>query len=513
MGQTPEARIRKLQDLCWSGADPDGRAFVHLADAYRKAGDLLEAGRVLREGLDRHPDFPSGHLVSAWVSCDRGRPGEAAESYRAALALDPRNIAALRGLAGILADEGELEAAVDLLEDLVREDPVDVGLPAHIDELRGRLATAVERNRSEQRASVSSLSSAWGDLEDVADGLDWESAALQEDLSPRGGEIQEAWAKAGVSKKLEGEVDEDVEAEVGQDLDEEVGEDVGHEVGEEVEEVQGAEGEARSEVESEPVSELGVEAPPEPWVAEDGVPAPSLRGGRDSLVTSTLGEIYLRQGYLEWAEEVFLGLLDRDPGSAALRNRLAEIRSLRREREMVTQDRTGSPPEMADASAEGPPYTIVLPIEDLAPDAIVPVEGMASSRRASAEGLAPSIILTVESLAPDAVVPIESLAPDAIGSMESIVPDTVVPIEFLAPDAIGSMESIVPDTVVPIEFLAPGAIGSIESLVPDAVVPIESLAPDTVPGKGPGERETAEEGKAGDQPALDAFQAWLDSLP
>lgn len=51
MGQPLEVHIRELQELYWSAADPDGRGFVHLADALRRAGDLREAHRVLREGL------------------------------------------------------------------------------------------------------------------------------------------------------------------------------------------------------------------------------------------------------------------------------------------------------------------------------------------------------------------------------------------------------------------------------------------------------------------------------
>jgi tetratricopeptide (TPR) repeat protein len=85
----------------------------------------LKLGRVLREGTDRHPDFVSGHVVSAWVSLRPGASGQAAESYRAVLALDPRNIVALRGLAGILEQEGDLESAVDLLEELLEEDSID----------------------------------------------------------------------------------------------------------------------------------------------------------------------------------------------------------------------------------------------------------------------------------------------------------------------------------------------------------------------------------------------------
>jgi hypothetical protein len=131
--------------------------------------------------------------------------------------------------------------------------------------------------------------------------LDWGSAALQEDLSPKGEALSEEWT----------EMDVDAEAESRRRPRRTRG-------GQEVE----------AEAKTRELSEVDDgEEPLEPWVAEDGVPAPGLRGGRDSLVTSTLGEIYLRQGYLEWAEEVFLSLLDRNPGSADLLERVEDIRA------------------------------------------------------------------------------------------------------------------------------------------------------------------------------------------
>ena len=73
MGQPLEFHIRKLQEFYWSAADPDGRGFVPLADALRRAGEHWEARRVLREGLKRHPDYLSGYVVAAWLSLDQGR--------------------------------------------------------------------------------------------------------------------------------------------------------------------------------------------------------------------------------------------------------------------------------------------------------------------------------------------------------------------------------------------------------------------------------------------------------
>jgi len=480
VGQDLEAQIRKLQDLCWSGADPDGRAFVLLADAHRRAGDLLEARRVLREGLNHHPDFASGHVVSARLSRDQGNWDEAVDSFRAALDLDPRNLAALRGLAELLLEAGEVGSALAALEDLLEEDPVDVGLPDRIKELRAKLVEpgAGAEGGPTVEPSEEPLLAAWGDLDDVAEALDWSSAALQEDA----GELVEEGAHEEAQGPEPGAPE--VVAESGL-------------------EASGTEEPlARFPEPDAPEPEEWVEGIAEPWVAEDGVPAPSLRGGRDSLVTPTLGEIYLRQGYLEWAEEVFLNLVDRDPGTPALRERLEEIRSLRLERERVVRTGEVEPPTpQPGPPTDGPGSAMILTIGGLTQEAVD-----------SVEGVAPDSVVPVQDLAPDSVLPVQDLAPGLVRSIADLAPDETHPSGGLAPELIVPVESLAPDTVVPVESLAPDIVVPLESLAPDTVVPIESLLPDP-PGEGsPVRLETGKVGDPRQEEALDAFQAWLESL-
>jgi len=180
VGQPLEVHIRKLQDHYWSEADPDGRGFVCLADALRRAGDLREAHRLLRDGLGRHPDFLSAHVVAGWLSIDRGQLGEAEDRFRTALDLDSRNVSALRGLAEVLLDRGEEDSALGFLEALCREDPVDLTLPERILELRTRSKVEEDVGPGEGGEPEPRL---WDDPEEVAEELDWESAALQPDAS------------------------------------------------------------------------------------------------------------------------------------------------------------------------------------------------------------------------------------------------------------------------------------------------------------------------------------------
>jgi len=180
VGQPLEVHIRTLQEYYWSEDDPDGRAFVPLADALRRAGDLREAHRLLRDGLARHPDFLSAHVVAGWLGMDRGDLDDADDRFRTALELDPKNLSALRGLAEVLLERGEKDSAIGVLETLSQEDPVDLTLPARILELRARPTVDASGGSS---ASGEPGPPLWDDAEEVAEELDWEGAVLQRDAS------------------------------------------------------------------------------------------------------------------------------------------------------------------------------------------------------------------------------------------------------------------------------------------------------------------------------------------
>ena len=107
MTESLEGEIRILRSLFWSDRDPDGRGFAQLADAYRRAGDPKQAFELLGDGLDRHPDFSPGHVVATRLYLEQGLFSEAEISARRALDLDPENVDALGSLAAALDEVGE----------------------------------------------------------------------------------------------------------------------------------------------------------------------------------------------------------------------------------------------------------------------------------------------------------------------------------------------------------------------------------------------------------------------
>lgn len=336
MGGSLEARIRKLQEFYWSDADPDGRGFVNLADAYRRVGDRMEALRILRDGLRRHPELGSGYVVRGWVYVEEGDPADAQAAFRAALEVDPHNVSALRGLGDVLAREGEAAEAAVVLKVLLPLDPLDGDLPGRIQELEvsavaaAAAAAAVEESLSTEEPEEDRP---WEDPEGAAEELDWEAAALQADQSK--------------PREVEGLGDESGEA-------------------------------------------AGDTSP------EEALLAPPLID--DALVTKTMGDIFLRQGLLDEAEEVFEKLLVRDPGNPFLEGKLEEVRARQRGEEVVSP--------LPEASFGESPGTG-------APELIVPIQDLASGGIVSIEDLAPDRIVSIDDLAPDVIVPIHALAPDS----------------------------------------------------------------------------------------------------
>lgn len=90
---------------------PDSLVFARLADAYRKAGDPNRALEILEAGISRHREYASAHIVRARACLDLERTGAAEESFLRVLELDNANLVAMRGLAALARERGDLASA------------------------------------------------------------------------------------------------------------------------------------------------------------------------------------------------------------------------------------------------------------------------------------------------------------------------------------------------------------------------------------------------------------------
>ncbi|MBW3628199.1 MAG: tetratricopeptide repeat protein [Gemmatimonadetes bacterium] len=126
MAETPSELQTEIEKLEARHAEhPEGRFFVPLANAYRKTGEIGRAEAVLREGLRRHPDYLSAHIVLGRCLADRGATGEAVAEFQHVLSIDPQNLIALRTLGELAMASGRADESASWYQQLLEVDPMN----------------------------------------------------------------------------------------------------------------------------------------------------------------------------------------------------------------------------------------------------------------------------------------------------------------------------------------------------------------------------------------------------
>ena len=134
--------------------DPGSRLFAQLAEEHRKAGDHAEAVRVSRAGLAQHPNYPSARLTLGRALLESGDAAAARRELEQALREAPDNILASRFLGQALEAVGALGEALLQYGATLKMAPGDRQLEAQVQALKARLTTAaVPAPRSEPRPS------------------------------------------------------------------------------------------------------------------------------------------------------------------------------------------------------------------------------------------------------------------------------------------------------------------------------------------------------------------------
>lgn len=272
--ESPADEIQRFEEQY--RRQPESLVFARLADAYRKAGQPDRALAVLEEGLRRHPDYPSGHIVQARALRDLGRIDETLESFRRVLELDGANLVAIRELAGLAEERGDLEEALHWYRRLAGIDPTDPQVERRVSELEDALAHG-ERGK-----------------EEVASEEPEEEPAGVTDDPPPAGEAAEGpedwWSDSAVDLAPARPEDEVVEAILNGEVPETV----------------------RAE---------------DTWwyedVPEEDDPEPSSDA---DLLTRTMADLYAEQGLHREAAEIYEELLRDSPGDPELLARLEKVR-------------------------------------------------------------------------------------------------------------------------------------------------------------------------------------------
>ena len=105
--------------------DPRSPVFVPLSEIYRKMGFLDDAYQVASTGVRHLPGYAPGHVALGRVQSQCGDLVAASGSFSKALDLDADSLPALKGLARVKRQSGELTEARRLLERAVALAPND----------------------------------------------------------------------------------------------------------------------------------------------------------------------------------------------------------------------------------------------------------------------------------------------------------------------------------------------------------------------------------------------------
>jgi tetratricopeptide (TPR) repeat protein len=138
--------------------EPGSLAFLELAEALRRRGQLEAAFKVARGGLSRYPGLADAHDLMARVLSDQGDLAGAFDAWSSALQLDPMRTSALKGIAFLYFRAGDTPAALDHLQRAMEVDPDD----PTIRQAFGRIGAGRSEPSSAQGAAAGPSSRATG---------------------------------------------------------------------------------------------------------------------------------------------------------------------------------------------------------------------------------------------------------------------------------------------------------------------------------------------------------------
>jgi pentatricopeptide repeat protein len=331
------AKIEELQFRIKT--DPKSRLFFPLAEELRKNGKLAEAEQVLRTGLGVHPTY-----LSAWVSLGRvlreqHKNAEAVDALTKALQVDPGNVVAARLLGDSYLDLGEKVEAIKKYKLVHALMPGDEELETRIELLDRELRPAPE---PEPEPVAAMPESPFAEPEPVAAEPESPFAEAEPEPVPEPEPQPEPVFSATadvpfappeslfdetspIHRTIETPFDTDDEIPMSaQHAESPFEEPSGYTADalaiEQPEGMHIEEAPLVAEVptiwseeprESELVADVFAPAEPEPSAPDD-----------DLTATTTMADLYVRQGLIEDARKIYEHMLERDPSNDELRSKL-----------------------------------------------------------------------------------------------------------------------------------------------------------------------------------------------
>ena len=326
------ANTALIEDLLRQYAENPRRVFARLANELRKSGDYDRAIEICRGQIPQQPGYISGHIVLGQSLYDCGRLEEARQTFETALNLDPENLIALRHLGDIARQHGANDVARGWYRRLLEVDPQN-------DEVVAQLEAMGESAGGTPAVGQPVVAEGFSPNIDLA-GLNVprvEGAPSPETGAPGSGDIELDEYKLDAAAKPSDAVAEHEPLDI--------------ETADAFEPTSGAEKAFPDLEQSLEVSGIGPNDPA-PKAAEaqamfgDAIVEESREGGepRDAVdvyypmldvqsagpspaafVTETMAELYLQQGYVQEALDIYRQLAAQTPADDTLRERVRQL--------------------------------------------------------------------------------------------------------------------------------------------------------------------------------------------
>jgi tetratricopeptide (TPR) repeat protein len=266
----------RIEELRQKFHENPRRYFAPLANEYRKAGDPEQAIAICRAHLAQQPGHMSGHVVYGQALYDAHRTEEAREVFKLALVLDPENIIVLRHLGDIARQRGDIEEARSWYSRVLDGDPHDAEVAAYLAELTEPLISG----RGENESAVPTAPDTGKEPAALVEDIEKEPASPYAELTSVA-DVPGASALSNESPYLEP-----------------------------AEKTSATAGEADADAVRSPA---------------EGKSRPTPTSESFPIVTRTLAELYLEQGHIEPALDIYRQLAAHEPEDAGIRARIEEL--------------------------------------------------------------------------------------------------------------------------------------------------------------------------------------------
>ena len=300
------ADIKKFEEAL--AKEPGSYCFAPLAEIYRRLGLLDEAIQVAKKGCELHPDYVGGFMALGRAYFDKGMKEESRGALEKVVAFTPDNLLARRLLGQIYVENGDSASAEEALGYVLMQNPADNECLMLLDSLKASSPDAAAGLTAPPPSSGYTVIDAAADDEEII-----EDAEILEEFDDEPS-IEEDFFGAGTDAGVP-EPDAPPPAAPAGDDDflftppDEAFSEPGAALPEDL-----------------PAAEAAF-IPPVPGEAftepeEDIAPEES-----DPLITATMAELYVSQGFLKRALTIYRELLEADPDNEEWKNRLYDLKT------------------------------------------------------------------------------------------------------------------------------------------------------------------------------------------